>query len=161
MQVRPMSDVVAQLKADKPPDLVEGSMFGFWIEVPLEFVTFDDAKAAGILKPGAEAWEAPLYTVASVTEGAQKYMEFAWGKVRDHRGISAVRSVEKIGMYMWLLMRDDVLRAMNEVGFAQYGAPKLKAACDLLKWPMPDGDGELRMARGLPCRPRCSAGCGT
>ncbi len=155
-----MSEVLAQLKSGKEPSLVEASMLGFWAEVPLEFVTFDDAKKNLDMKPDAKPWDATPYTPVAVTEAAKKYMEFAWGKVEDHRGISAGRSVEKIGMFMWLLMRDDVLNAMREADYRNYGAPKLKAACDLLKWPMPDDAGILRMARGLSCVPGCSQGCG-
>lgn len=137
---------------------------GFRAEVLLP--RLDYAHVADLVKPdtteaewadGAEGSDAE-----SVLDAARDYMAFAWGKVADHRGISAGRSVEKIGEYLWLAEETGALAALEEAGYAQYGAPKLLAVCQALGWPWPaDDPGVVRMSEGLPCEPGCVEGCGT
>jgi hypothetical protein len=82
-------------------------------------------------------------------------MAFAWGKARDHRGISASRSVEKMRTWVWLL--DDPEITAN---YQNYGAPILRAICERYGFPIPDGDDMRRMSEGEPCRDGCDEGCG-
>ncbi|WFE41918.1 hypothetical protein [Micromonospora sp. WMMD998] len=97
---------------------------------------------------------------------AREYLTFAIGKAVDHRGISASRSVDKLREYAWLLGRDDIVQAMEDAEYEQYGVPKLKAFAVGLGWPWPaDGDGWqekalARMAEGMPCSEDCYDGCG-
>jgi hypothetical protein len=95
---------------------------------------------------------------------ARGYLEFAIEKILGHRGISAERSVEKLGEYAWLLDRDDVVSKMDDADHSQYGAPKVKAFADGMGWPFRAGSdreqAELeRMAGGSPCREDCQEGC--
>lgn len=88
------------------------------------------------------------------------YMAFAWGKVSDHRGISAQRSVDKMGAWAWLLGRDDVVKALEEAPYENYGAPKLAVVCRMMGFPIPEEQSIQNMINGLSCCPGCDMGCG-
>lgn len=90
------------------------------------------------------------------------YMEFAWGKVENHRGLSANRSVDKMTHWVWLLGDDDLLKEIeSENNFAQYGAPKLAAVCKKYDFPIPESEAIQNMINGRLCVPDCDGGCGT
>lgn len=132
--------------------------FDFRTEVLVAALDYEHAKPH--LKPDTtEAeWEARDKDTETT---AREYLTFAIGKIEDHRGISAARSVQKLTEYAWLLGRDDVVTAMNAADYPQYGAPKVKAFADGMGWPWP-ADAELaRMADGLPCTEDCYGGCGS
>ena len=119
--------------------------------------------AAGIRNKdiSAEDW-GNLPNVEELTGEARKYLGFAIGKIVNHRGISASRSVDKLTEYAWLLGRDDIVKAMGEADYPQYGAPIVKAFADGFGWWPEDVGPELaRMAEGLPCEDSCMDGCGS
>ena len=91
---------------------------------------------------------------------ASRYLDFAIGKIRNHRGISASRSVDKLTEYAWLLGRDDVVTAMEAADYPQYGAPKVKAFAEGMGWEWPSTPDLARMSQGLPCEDTCADGCG-
>jgi len=98
---------------------------------------------------------------ADIDADAREYYHFALGKMRDHRGLSAVRSVEKLTEFAWLLGRDDVVAAMKDADYANYGAPKVHAFATGFGLAWPDEAELNRMAEGLPCIPNCDEGCGS
>jgi hypothetical protein len=107
------------------------------------------------------------WTPCDTEREARGYLTFAIEKILGHRGISAERSVEKLGEYAWLLDRDDVVSKMDDADHSQYGAPKVRAFADGMGWPFLDqasSDRERaeleRMADGAPCRDECEEGCG-
>src|SRR4051812_27113238 len=51
-------------------------------------------------------------TTESLDTEAREYLSFAVGKVLNHRGISAERSIIKLREFAWLLGRDVVVQAM-------------------------------------------------
>lgn len=98
-----------------------------------------------------------------LTLDANGYLSFAIGKIVDHRGISASRSVDKLREFAWLLGRDDVVAAMDAADYPQYGAPKVYAYCVGMGWPEAwptDNAGLARMLEGQPCSDDCLNGCG-
>jgi hypothetical protein len=138
---------------------------GFAIEVLAEAMTADTIRS---INPGAELPEdwAPR-TAEAIETAAREYLTFALGKIVDHRGISASRSVIKLTEYAWLLGRDDVVAAIDEADYAQYGAPQVKAFAAGMGWPFAEtvedpADREVleRMALGRFCEDDCMAGCG-
>jgi hypothetical protein len=138
--------------------------FGFAIEVLSESMTADTIRS---INPGAELpddW-APQ-TAEQITASAQEYLRFAIGKISDHRGISAERSVIKLREYAWLLGQDEVVAAMDAADYPQYGAPKTKAFADGMGWGFiafveeADKAALVRMSNGLPCTDDCESGCG-
>lgn len=146
-------------------DAEPSNMFGFAQEVLAGAMTVETLKqAVPDFEPSAEA-SFPLYTSENIEQAAREYLEFAIGKALDHRGISASRSVDKLTQFAWLAGKDDVVEAMDEAGYTNYGAPKLKAFAEGMKLPFEAGEyysqEELdRMAAGKSCRKDCDMGCG-
>jgi hypothetical protein len=157
--MRAFTDAIAFYEREKATDL-----FGFMLAVLLTYLPFDLARP--YLKPEAMAaeWNAdlPPFTPAQVAADALDYMAFAWGKVLDHRGLSAGRSIQKFKMWCYLLGEDElVARCDDDRQYPMYGAPILLAICTTLGWPVPVDDRAARMAAGKPCRDDCDEGCGT
>lgn len=97
----------------------------------------------------------------AVLEEAKTYMaEFGWPKAQDHRGLSAVRTIDKMLAWIWLLGEDELFAKVEATDYAQYGAPKLKIICEHFGWPIPDDEPTQRMMRGEPCEQGCWQGCG-
>lgn len=58
------------------------------------------------------------------------YMEFAWDKANDCRGISANRSLDHMKAWLWLLGYDHI--DLDE--YTHYGKPQLRAICEHFGW---------------------------
>lgn len=95
---------------------------------------------------------------------AQEYFHFAIGKIIDHRGISASRSVEKLTEFAWLMGKDDLVKAMDETEYSKYGAPIVLLFGRGMGFSLPkldeaDSLALDNMANGVPCMPDCEEGC--
>lgn len=135
--------------------------FGSRAEVLLSSLDWDDARP--YLMP--EAVEANWHPVQGdhLDEVAAHYYEFALGKIENHRGLSAQRSVDKLTEYAWLLGRDDIVTAMDDADYTNYGAPKVLVFGTMLGLPFSTGidkEAILHMAAGQPCYTGCEEGCG-
>ena len=157
---RTQADIVARIAHLR---LEDTDLFGFREEVLL--AALDYAHARQFL-PGdvcASDWHQQTDHEAY----AQAYLEFAIGKILDHRGNSASRSVDKLAELAWLACRDDVVAAMESADYPRYGAPKVKAFADGFGWAFADAVDDpdarqalARMAGGDECDPRgCEWGC--
>lgn len=144
----------------------EGGLFDFRPEVLAESMDLPTLKQ---VLPDYEAENPgttfPLVPVDTLDERARGYLAFAITKALDHRGLSAGRSVQKLEMYAWLMGKDDVVTAMDEAGYTNYGVPKLKAFAEGMGYPFTVSEyyeqAELdRMAEGKRCREDCEEGCG-
>lgn len=145
-------DRIAALEADGM------DVLGFARTVLIEALDYEHARP--FLRPETTADEWAESGTSASENAARAYLAFAIGKIRDHRGISAGRSVDKLREYAWLLGRDDVVAAMDAADYPQYGTPKVKAFAEGMGWEWPTGDAELdRMADGDPCRDDCDEGC--
>jgi len=133
-------------------------IFGFAREVLVPYLDFERARPFLKADAAAAEWQpTPLDMArAEMTE----YMAFAWGKVEDHRGLSAGRSVEKLAAWAWLLGDDALVERIEAAPYAQYGAPKLAVICAAFDLPVPKSTGVQRMIRGEPCVDDCDMGCG-
>lgn len=103
-------------------------------------------------------------TEAWVLNEALEYFHFAIGKIIDHRGISASRSVEKLTEYAWLLGKDDLVEAMDGTGYSKYGAPIVMLFGRWMGFSLPelnqeDAEALDNMANGESCVPDCEEGC--
>lgn len=155
--VRTAEEVAEHYRREQGSDIL-----GFMANVLLPYLPFELARP--FLKEGAtaEAWgEAQPLTREYILQEMGAYLVFGWGKVEDHRGISASRTVEKMRTWLWLLRDEETLRFAEDSGnYAQYGAPVLKRICEVYGFEMPTDERLLRMAQGLPCVPGCRSGCG-
>lgn len=110
------------------------------------------------LKPNSEALWVP-WTEERVRAEAVGYLEFAWGKARNHRGLSAARSVDHYAAWLWLLFDDASYASWADTPYPLYGTPQLAAAAELLGQPLPTDPELVRMMAGKPCEPDCLSGC--
>ena len=72
---------------------------------------------------------ADLMEKRSPKELIADYMEFAWDKANNCRGISAGRSLEHMKAWVWLDGQDDLLNII-EADYDHYGKPHLVAICE-------------------------------
>jgi hypothetical protein len=120
---RTHEEIAAYLKENE-------SFFGFTEEALLPFLPFEHARPWLKDEATAEEWgDAKPNTVEAIVAEMRGYMDFAWGKVRDERGLSACRSVEKMHAWMWALGDDEALAEFERASGDQYGAAKLFVVC--------------------------------
>lgn len=135
-----------------------GDLFGAEQSELMDPLDFEHAKR--FLKDGvtAEEWAAAQAETGGTAHSARTYVPFAVGKIRDHRGLSAGRSVDHFRGWAWLMGWD-----LPDEPYAQYGAPLVYAFLEhfgwLDLWPADAPDLE-RMRRGQPCELGCIEGCG-
>lgn len=128
----------------------------WWFEILIEYLPLEIAQDFLVDTP--KIWEIRSLERADIVEQMANYMSFAWEKVDDHRGISAQRSVEKMGAWIWLLNEENEL-VLENYPYLNYGAPKLSAVCKHFGFPIPDIDSIANMVKGKPCRDGCREGC--
>lgn len=133
----------------------------FRTEVLASAMTLDTLKK---IDPNYEGDAEKYPTIRDFKAYGQEYLEFAITKALDHRGLSAGRSIEKLQEIAWLLSRNDVIEAMNEAGYTNYGAPQLKAFAEKMGFEFKVGQyceqADLdNMAAGKPCHKGCQEGC--
>lgn len=131
--------------------------FGFRREALLEAMDFDTAMSAGLVGSDTSAaeWGAP-----DVKGTASAYLEFAIGKAAGHRGISASRSIEKLGEWVWCLGDAELDERFVDAPYPSYGAPKLELLAQAwgVAHPARETEEWRRMAAGELCSPGCG-GC--
>lgn len=143
---------------------IEGSsdFLGFDRDVYIGFLDYEHVRK--FLKEGVtrEEWDDARTELnrESILASMREYMDFAWGKVRDHRCISASRSVDKMRAWAWLLGDEQLLAEIEAAEYTNYGAPKLAAICYYMGWPVPGDSAITNMVAGRPCVPGCCEGCG-
>ena len=164
--MRTQTDILMRFRA-----LEEASddFFGFRREVLTEGMSYETIKGLQIEGDGflsenvtQEKWnEVYLDTDDKILKALSHYLDFAWGKAEDHRGLSASRSVDKLAEYAWLLGRDDVVEAMGDASYTNYGCPKLAVLAKALDLPIPESDRIQNMIVGKSCGADYDCGCGS
>lgn len=134
--------------------------FGFRAQVLREALDYEHVKHFVDESVTEQLYESVRRQDGFTDAKARAYLEFAIGKIIEHRGISASRSVDKLREYAWLLGRDSVVGAMDEACYAQYGAPKVRAFAEGMEWRWPDDPALTRMSTGDKCNADCTSGCG-
>lgn len=141
----------------------ESDPFGFRNQVLTMYVPFDVAKAAGITTETAaeDKWRYAEPTREALLKDMAAYVEFAWDMVREHRRLSAIRSIVKMCAWLWLLEEEELFEfaSDDDAPYAMYGAPILKRICEQLGFAVPVTPELHNMIEGLPCRPDCNEGC--
>lgn len=152
MKMRTVQEIVAHCKENK-------SFFGFDKEILVPYLPFADAKQF-LKKDTTEAdftdgWKQREQDRDAVIKQMADYLDFAWEKAENHRGLSASRSVEKMETWLWLLGDDENLAKFQAAPFAMYGCPQLKIVAEAYKLPIPESDVIAKMLAGESCRPGC------
>lgn len=140
----------------------ENEVLSFFIDTIIDYLPFDVAKEhlkeeyVKNIESGSEVWNQKELTRNNIIEDMKNYMEFAWGKVIDHRGLSAGRSVNKFQGWIWVLGEDDKIDWEN---YTNYGAPILKQICGVYGFEIPESKEVKNMMEGRMCRENCDEGC--
>ena len=124
--MRTDEEILAKMKAVEADDF-----FGSIREDLIEFLPFEHAKP--FLKDGvtAEQWAPAIKqrdrdTVIGLIRG---YMNFAWDKANNGRGLSANRSLNHMQAWLWMLGEDEAADALF-AEYELYGKPQLRAICE-------------------------------
>jgi hypothetical protein len=95
------------------------------------YLPFEEARQ--FLSIGVDAgWTQLDRSPDTVKKQMLDYMDFAWGKANDCRGISAGRSLNHMAAWLWMLGEDQVATALES--YMYYGKPQLRAICEHYGW---------------------------
>lgn len=112
MTMRTQDEIVARFNERKGDDF-----FGFEVGEYLNALTWDNAKA--LYKDGSEMTaekfgEPNLVTDEAVREQMAEYVDFAYEKINNERGISANRTIQHYIAWLWLAGEDDLLKWVED-----------------------------------------------
>lgn len=118
-------EIIARIEEVKQRDFFGFEASDLIIRLPFE-------KAKPYLKPDAksEDWSVHPRDRDSVLKEMADYMEFAWGKANDMRGISAGRSLCHYQSWIWLV--GDDLGYFGD--YQHYGKDELVKICNHYGW---------------------------
>ncbi len=121
MKMRTQQEILARIEEVKEDDF-----FGFQRTELIEFLNYENAKP--FLKDGvtSEKWEYLTDARAQMVE----YMDFAWEKANDKRGISAGRTMEHYKSWLWLDGDETLWKTLDN--YEYYGKPQLIEICQYL-----------------------------
>jgi len=125
--LRTQEEILARIKAREADD-----PFGFEVPYYVTALTWENAQP--FLKDGAELtaekWGEDPYTIENIRKAAIDYMDFAWEKANNCRGISANRSISHYQAWLWLLGVEWCDELWD--GYEHYGKPQLVRICEYL-----------------------------
>lgn len=125
----------------------ENLLFDFRIDnlmVRLDFdhvmENFKDKFNANITR---ESWGEPHQT--SPVDEIKDYMDFAWEKANNCRGLSAARSLQHMESWLWLDGQEEFIKEIDISNYRYYGKGKLVKICEKygIDWKALD-DGQWR-----------------
>jgi hypothetical protein len=116
--------------------LSEGNIFEFRDSILVSLLTFETAKPflqdgyVSDVESGVKNWEC-ITNIEECTQEFLDYMNFAWGKAEDQRGLYASRSIDKLSIWLWAMNREDLVNIIKDDDlYNPYGAPALIAVCN-------------------------------
>lgn len=128
----------------KRASTMNDDMLGFKIAVMNDYIPVQ--YGAAIFNPefikavmaGKEKHE-PIDDIYECAQDFLDYMVFAWMKAENERGISASRSIEKLGAWLRIMGREDLHDLIHDNGlYNPYGAPALIKVCKELGIDVPE-----------------------
>ena len=124
--MRTQDEIVARIEARQDDDC-----FGFEICEYLPYLDYSHAKAFLKDEVGEDDWNAPR-DISKVKDEMKDYMEFAWDKANNCRGISANRSISHYVAWLWLDGQTEMADSLEE-NYEFYGKPQLVQVCEYLE----------------------------
>jgi hypothetical protein len=120
---RTQEEILARMEQVKNDDI-----FGTQRSDLIDYLTYENA--AQFLKDGvtAEQWDGR--EKFSPRERMTSYMDFAWEKAIDKRGLSAMRSMQHYTIWLWLDGDDVIHPTLMDYEF--YGKDELVRICEYL-----------------------------
>lgn len=129
----------------------QNDFFGFEVGEYVNCLDYEHAKSLDIVKEEVtkDQWEkdANKYTRESLLERMKDYMEFAWDKANNCRGISANRSIMHYIAWIWLLGDDEFSAKVEqefEDNYEHYGKEILEMICEYYGWDWKQWDNGVR-----------------
>jgi len=123
--VKTQEEILKRIEARK-----ENDMFGWEVNEYLCFLDYENAKSYLKKDVTKESWGEKKEKEPA--EKIKEYMDFAWIKANDCRGISAGRSLMHMVAWLWLDGQDEFLNKWNDLrDYEYYGKPQLTAICEL------------------------------
>ncbi len=129
-EVRTLNEIYAKLQElewNKDDDF-----FGFKKSDLVTYLLFEQAKPYLKEKVTTDQWTPSKLERESIILEMLDYMEFAWGKANNCRGISSGRSIEHYEIWLWLL-KDDLCEELEDM-YQYYGKPCLRVICEKYDW---------------------------
>lgn len=127
-----------EIKAKINKNSDEPMMFDFRNEVLVPYLSYEMAREL-LTEEGQKKYDEDKSawikndSLKDCVQDFLDYMTFAWGKAVDQRSLSASRSIQKLGSWLWLLNREDLEELINKDElYNPYGAPALIAVCEQL-----------------------------
>jgi hypothetical protein len=123
--IKTTEEIVARIN-----EITDDDFLGKRNECLVLSLDFATAAENGSTAPGATAedWPGPIDPV----DAARAYLDFAIEKIEGQRGISAGRSTDAFGEWVWLHAGDEAFEDYVNVEYASYGAPQIRHACTVL-----------------------------
>ena len=114
---RTQDEIVAKMKESSK------YLFNFVPEVLVDYLSRENAKEVA-------EW-APITTIEETAQDFLDYLNFGWEKALDQRGLSASRTLNKLGAWLWLMGRDDLVELIDDDNlYEPYGMPALIAVAE-------------------------------
>lgn len=136
--MRTEDEIVARIESIKDDDF-----FGWETTDLMVCLSFEKAKP--YLKESVSAEEFANIALPrdreSVVARMRDYMDFAWEKANDGRGLSAGRSMSHYSAWVWLA--GDDLGDLGEYNY--YGKDNLRRICELYGWDADQWDNGVRV----------------
>jgi len=139
--MRTQNEIVKRIEARKGDDPL-----CFEVNEYIDCLDFNHARQ--FLKDGVteQDWQEAVATIGPPVKRMRDYMEFAWGKANNCRGISANRSVMHCIAWLWLAGEDVLLARVEDeyCNYHFYGKPILEMICDHFDWDWSQWDDGVR-----------------
>lgn len=129
LAARTTDEIVARIKSVEATDA-----FGFQVSDLVLALPFDAAKPWLRDDATSDDWVVTGADPEAALNLAHDYMDFAWGKANDQRGISAWRSLCHMQAWLWLARQDSLIERLRLEEYSHYGKPQLRAICEHFGW---------------------------
>jgi len=117
---------------NKIEEIKDSDFFGFKTSDLIGYLSFNNAKQ--YLKEGVtgDQWEQKGRDHESIKNEMIDYMDFAWGKANNCRGISAGRTMNHYSIWVWML-GDEINNKFSDLeDYEFYGKDNLVELCEFL-----------------------------
>ena len=141
--MRTQEEIVEKTKS------IKDDFWGWQTMDLLSYLDFEHAKE--FLKDGVtkEEFSEPLeMSKEAILQCMEDYMEFAWEKANNCRGISAARSMDHYSIWVWLLGDEYVDKFGDLTDYEYYGKDNLVKICEEFGWDHSKWDDGIRTNSG-------------
>lgn len=92
----------------------------------------------------SEDYQPAFKSREDVLKRMEEYMEFAWDKANNFRGLSAGRSIQHYIAWTWLAGDPELTKEIENMKYQYYGKDILKRICEYYGWDASQWDDGVR-----------------